>query len=303
MNGSLRKDDLTQRTREMCRLPYQGDLPEEDDRRASPEVAGPACRLPATLPGGRPWPRIAAVVVGWGESAATFASLRDQSYPNVAGIHASDPGDVPAALDRNTGQTRPDFILVLRAGDRLTPGALAALALAADLDEADAVAGMRIVTDRGDPAHLDVIASPAGALAEVDARTAIRQDAAAAPFRGGEILLRASAVERAGGFTPGKDDPVADLWPRLARAGSRLSVIGRPVLSQEEPGARGLPPPPALRIAALNDSGPEGGAGIAHRRLADTLRLAGHRLSQHRLDREAAPVAAAPAAGDKGDKK
>ncbi|WP_375461791.1 glycosyltransferase [uncultured Enterovirga sp.] len=202
------------------------------------------------------------------------------------------PDRQAAALSAAVSAYEAEFLLVLRAGDTLAPGALAALAFAAWLDAADAVAGLRIIHRDGVIAHLDILASPPGFLRDDEARAALRPASVTAPFRGGEILLRGSAVARAGGLSAAAGDPVAELWPRLARSGCRLARIGRPVLVQNEPDAIDNVPPRALRIAALNDSGPNGGAGIAHRRLAEALRYGGHEVVPHALNDESPGVAA-----------
>lgn len=245
--------------------------------------------LPRTLPGGQPWPRIAVFVVSPDvPDAATLASLAQQAYPGLE-IREVAPG---AAMAQAAAETDAEFLLVLRGGDTLAPGALAAFALAACLDEADAVAGLRVVVRSDEIAELDMLSSPVGLLTEDAADAAVRPGQGSAPFRGGDLLLRAGAVARAGGFSSQAEDAVAELWPRLARPGCRLSRIGRPVLFQNEPGPAAPHAFPPWRIAAVNDSGPNGGAGIAHRRLAEALRYAGHRVSIFALNDESPGVAA-----------
>ena len=245
--------------------------------------------LPLRLPDGTSWPRIAVFVVPTDVAADdTLASLSRQTYPRVEVVELAER----STLARAAARSEADFLLVLRAGDTLPPGALAAFALAAHLDRADLVAGLRVVVRGGEPAELDIVSLPGGPLAEDAALAALRPGSGVAPFRGGDVLLRASAVARAGGFSSDADDAVAEIWPRLARSACRLTRIGRPVLVQTEPGPPRPAPPDPLRIAALNDSGPNGGAGIAHRRLADALRYAGHRVSAFALNDESPAVAA-----------
>ncbi|WP_287978718.1 hypothetical protein, partial [Sphingomonas sp.] len=99
-------------------------------------------------------------------------------------------------------------------------------------------------------------------------------------------------MQRAGGFDPGAANPIAELWPRLVRAGARLARVGRPVLLQYEPDRAAPPLASGLAVASLTDQGSIGGAGIAHRRLTDALTLAGHRVDDHALAAESPPAAA-----------
>lgn len=249
--------------------------------------------LPRTLPDGRPWPRIAVLFVGADVAAreATLATIAEQHYPDLDVVDVSRE-DSAEALARAAADGDAEFVLVLGAGDRLARGALAALALATAFEGADVVAGLRVVVRGGRTESLDVVASAPGILVPDEACAAVRPGAGVAPFRGGDILLRRSAVAKAGGFSAPLSEAVAELWPRLARSGCRLARIGRPVIFQHEPEAMARASPHPLRIAALNDSGPNGGAGIAHRRLVEALRYAEHHVSVHALNDESPAVAA-----------
>lgn len=253
--------------------------------------------IPALLPNGDRWPRIDVFVTmplaGCPDAIQrSIASITAQAYPAAQAIRvACEANAMGEALAQALAVTRADFALVLRSGDMLAPGALAALALAARLEKADAVAGLRVIYGRS-VTSLDSLSARPGLLAGGDARAGIRWQPGVAPFTGGEILIATSAIERAGGISSLAENPMAELWPWLARAGIRFARIGRPVLLQHEPEHSPGEPPPGLRIAALNDAGGRGGAGIAHRRLVEALRFGGHEVAVHTLNRESPPVAA-----------
>ncbi|SFG36217.1 glycosyltransferase [Methylobacterium gossipiicola] len=267
-------------------------IPDGRDRAADHGIAhwpfdSPALDvLPPTLPDGRAWPSIHILTPSLSDAPgflATAASITGQTYPSVQ-HHAVPPDPEGAArVEALLADDSADYLLVLRSGDLLAPGALAALALEAVLTDAEVVAGLRVVFGAAvlgldavaqAPGHLDA-AVPAGHLGA---------------FTGGECLLSRAMVRRAGGLDLPCGSPVADLWPRLA--GSRFARIGRPVLLQYEPELDPSPPSPGLAIATLTDHGAGGGAGIAHRRLAAALVLAGHRVAEHRLAGEAVPAGA-----------
>ncbi|KAB1081444.1 glycosyltransferase [Methylobacterium soli] len=233
---------------------------------------------PATLPDGRPWPRVRVITRVEGEApylADTVASVLAQGYGEARHDLAPAGPRGQDALAAALNDAATDYLLFLRAGDMLAPGALVALCLEAALTGAAAVAGLRVLYDR-DVSGLDV--------------PALSGDDAGLPFTGGEMLFARDAVLRAGGLAP--DGRAAELWGRLAAdpAPEPRRRIGRPVLLQRAPEAE--PAPPGLSIVSLTGAGSEGGAGIGQRRLAEALALSGHRVSAFRLTDES-PAAAA----------
>jgi glycosyltransferase involved in cell wall biosynthesis len=239
-----------------------------------------------TLPGGAPWPRVRILTPACPDApglAATRASIHGQAYPNLrhAVVPPGDPEPATWGADADF-----DALMVLRPGDLLAPGALAALCLEMSLSGADLVAGLRLVF-ASKPLGLDACAAPAGPL-----RDPAPPEGDLAPFTGGEILLSRACVARAGGLDPRAARPVAALWPRLAEQGARFARVGRPVLLLHAPGDAVAPMPAGLRIASLTDRGYAGGAGIGHRRLTDALALAGHAVAHLTLAAESPPAAA-----------
>ncbi|WP_236960898.1 glycosyltransferase [Methylobacterium durans] len=227
---------------------------------------------PATLPDGRPWPRLLIVTVSDGSEAGladTLASVLAQGYPEAR--HDVLPARAAEAGSFTPSDGSSDHVLILPAGDLLAPGALVALALEAALTGAAAVAGLRVRYGSG-VTGLDV-PSLRGAAPAADA----------APS-GGEILFARVHLDGTA-----MSSPPAALWTRLAASGARLARIGRPVLLQRAP-----EPPPCrgLSIVSLTGTGRRGGAGIAQRRLGEALVLAGHRVAPIVLTDES-PAAAA----------
>lgn len=253
-------------------------LPHEASTARDPLARGGVGALPPTLPDGRPWPSVA-VLVGEGtvtEVASSSASVARQGYPEAQVLIVA--GD-PVAWARAVDESRAEFLLPLDAGDLLAPDALAALVLAARLDDLDLVVGLRLLEGGGESVLETISISP---CAEED------------PLGGlhGEALVSRAAIVAAGGVSPLAGDPAAELWRRLLRRGARVGRVGRPVLIRGvRDGERAAVPHP-LRIAGLNDNGFSGGAGIAHRRLLEAARLAGHTTQPWRLNDVVPSVAA-----------
>ncbi|WP_375455219.1 glycosyltransferase [uncultured Methylobacterium sp.] len=259
--------------------------PPDPDRASAHGVAGwpfgrpvPAPARPDRLPDGRPWPRLRVLTVASGGEprlAAGIRSVARQDFPDCR-HDVVPPG--AAALAAILADGSVDAVLVLRAGDLLAPGALAALCLDAVLSRAGAVAGLRVLFD----AAVSGLDLPAAQGVEPEA---------AVPFTGGEILWQRAALAGVGGFDPADPRGPARAWAALAETPAGVSRIGRPVLLQHAPG-RDETPGRTLSVASLTGTGHAGGAGIAHRRLGAALRLAGHRVADLRLSDESPPAAA-----------
>lgn len=246
-----------------------------------PGVPGRHAPLPDALTDGRPWPRIAVVILpgeGEGGGADTLASVAGQDYPHLRHTVCLTGSEAGKAIEAARVDPETDYVLWLMAGDLLAPGALSALCLEAVLTGAGAVAGLRVLFAH-DVHGLDMLGDPAPPPAD-DHRSGC-----------GDILVSREALlclDVSGTSPP--PSSVA-LWSNLAAAGVRLSRIGRPVLLRRcDPGRE--PVPPGLSVVALTDLGYGGGAGIAHRRLAEALALAGYRITHLRLVDESPPAAA-----------
>lgn len=256
--------------------------------------------LPERLPDGQRWPRIDVLVVAdlpTESLETTRASVVSQGYPPARCIIVVRQKDErpAAALAREVAKSNAQFVLVIAAGDLLAPGALRAAALTAVMEDADAIAGLRVIFNAAGVVFVDMLSSPPGALDPACAMAATRDGEGPAPFDGGEVLLSRSAIDKAGGIdVPGVGNPFGELWCRMARAGAKIALIGRPILLQFAPisGPEVESGAPPLRVVAVNDHGFGGGAGIAHRRLVEALRYVGHQVEVKRLDAEVGFTAA-----------
>ncbi|MCJ2071592.1 glycosyltransferase [Methylobacterium sp. J-030] len=221
-----------------------------------PAVTSPA--RPRSLPDGRPWPRIRIVTVVRSETGLgeTVASVLRQDYSGFRHDLVA-PGEAHSAVARILDDHAVDHLLWLDAGDLLAPGALTALALEAALTGAAAVAGLRVLFDTA----VRGLDSPAFSGASAVTGSAVlwaRGSLGAAALIGADGTFDAAAA-----------------WSAIPEDDRR--TIGRPVLLHRQAGA--LTPSQGLSIVSLTGTGTQGGAGVAQRRLAEALALAGHHLT------------------------
>ncbi|HYD66548.1 glycosyltransferase [Azospirillum sp.] len=198
----------------------------------------------------------------------------------------------------------------LNSDDMLAPGALYAAALAFAEGDADMIAGICQVQRGGVIRHEHLTACDNGVLPIDDLLDMENCWLKGQFFYQPEVMFTRELFEKAGGYI---DETLYysmdyDLWVRFAAQKARLRVVGRPIAIFREHGqqktacssykgelqewAEALrrtyerpPPRPVLRtanaplrLAFFNDVAFNGGAGIAHRRLAEACRLAGHEV-------------------------
>jgi glycosyltransferase involved in cell wall biosynthesis len=216
---------------------------------------------PAALPDGRTWPRIRVVTLAdpGVDARVSAASVLRQDYPELR-HDLVPPGLGRVQVERTLSEPGCDALLWLRPGDLLAPGALTALALEAALTGAAAVAGLR-VRFADTVLDLDI---PGMEIAD------------GVPFPGGAVLWMREAFRPHAALDPDGDLLASAAWSALPTAAR--GRIGRPVLLQrmnDMPVAR----PGGLSIVSLTGTGTQGGAGVAQRRLAEALALAGHRVT------------------------
>ncbi len=269
--------------------------------------------LPATLPDGKPWPTIQVIVVHRAADEAigdAITSVAFQRYPSVElVVVATATGTAleraltqheravsriayPPAhlLERHVDDAIADgpamLVVAIGGNDMLAPGALASLAMVHHLKPSTVISGLRITYDDTGVVDGDITAFREGAL-DRDRLAEVRGcEPAVAPVLEASAFERAAAA-RAGGFGNAVGARCSHaLLTRLAAVGGTLAIAGRPiVLSRVDAADRPRPRP--LSIAALNDIGYVYGAGIAHRRLVEALKLAGHDVWSYKLIDEA----------------
>jgi glycosyltransferase involved in cell wall biosynthesis len=218
----------------------------------------PPAPLPATLPGGRPWPRISIVTPSFNQSAfieETILSVLHQNYPDVEHIvidggSTDGTADVLAtyrdllacsmsepdrgqshAINKGMARTTGSIVTWLNSDDRLAPGALAGIAMAFHTSGADMVAGICELWRDGQlvDRHLTSCADgplPLDDLLDLDGCWNAGQF-----FFQPEVFFTRGLWDRAGAHVDEGAHYSMDyeLWLRFAAAGARLRVIGRPV--------------------------------------------------------------------------
>ena len=291
------------------------------------------------MPSGRAWPRISIVTPAFNQGAyieETILSVLHQGYPSVEHI-VMDGGSTDgtlAVLERYRErlahcQSEPDngqshainkgmalatgeILTWLNSDDMLAPGALAAVALAFDTNQADMVAGICRMYRDGELVAQHITSCAEGPLPLDDLLDLDGGWNAGQFFYQPEVMFTRELWQRAGGYVNDWLHYSMDyeMWLRFAEAGARLHVIGRPVAwfrmhaaqkthvaarfqaellvcredflrqrGREFTAPEARPSRNRLRITMLNDIGPFYGAGIAHVRMARALAWAGHELS------------------------
>lgn len=185
--------------------------------------------LPSAFGCGRAWPTFCVVVWGDAEAAAgSCASLAAQGYPALETLTAAEPAveAVNAAFGRATGTV----LTLLRAGETLPPGTLAAVAEAFARDPAPQVlAGRARLVDA------------AGCFTGIVPGSGDDLAALLRPWRSPRLLRPAlfwcrAAWEQAGGLITA-EQPAAEygLWCRLLRYGGVVARLERVCLEVPEP--------------------------------------------------------------------
>ena len=258
------------------------------------------------------YPNLEYIVIDGGSTDETL-SVIDRYRTRLAHFESRKDDGQADAISRGFARATGEILTWVNSDDLLAPGAVAAMALAFAQSGADIVSGeVRVHRDgKWVGRHLPICPDgplPLDELLDVDGRWLQGQF-----FYQPETFFTRAIWEKAGarldhGLYHSLD---YDMWLRMAEAGAKLQVIGRTIAyfrahpdqktatdvvggyRTELPKARDaaarrmnrpVPPaaPPAqrlrLRFALFNDLGYGFGAGIAHRRIAHALALAGHEV-------------------------
>ena len=268
---------------------------------------------------GQGYPRIEHIVMDGGSTDETVSVMQRHRSLLAAAISEKDRGQ-SNAINKGMALATGDILTWLNSDDMLAPGALAAVAMGFYTAQADIVAGIVSLRANDTTIGRHMTSCEPGPLPLDDLLDLDGGWNAGKFFYQPEVMFSREIWEKAGGMV--REDLYYsmdyDLWVRMAEAGGRIHVIGHPVawfrmheeqktnaevkfkaeLRQyvEDFHARtGRPVRPSkayaeprhhLRIAMLNDHGFKYGAGIAHRRMAETFALAGHTVTAFALRAE-----------------
>ncbi|HEX4053987.1 MAG TPA: glycosyltransferase [Tepidisphaeraceae bacterium] len=223
-----------------------------------PSAAPAGAALPATLPGGRAWPKISIVTPSFNQGKyveQTILSVINQEYPNLEYIFM-DGGSTDetmsivdryrdritwAVSEKDRGQSHAinkgmalasgELLTWLNSDDMLEPGALAAMAMAFATSGADMIAGVCTVHDDGEivSRHITSCADgplPLNDLLDLDGCWLKGQF-----FHQPEVMFTRDLWQRAGSHVEEKLFYSMDyeLWLRFAEQGARIHSIGRSI--------------------------------------------------------------------------
>ncbi len=215
-------------------------------------------QLPATLPGGKPWPKISIITPSYNQGhyiEQTILSVANQNYPNVEHIimdggskdqtvevikkHESKlaywvsekDGGQSNAINTGMNRTTGEIVTWLNSDDMLAPGALAAIAMAFHTSDADLVAGICQLHRDNKVFHNHLTSCANGVLPLEDLLDLENCVDRGQFFYQPEVFYKKDLWLKAGGKVDSSLNWVMDydLWIRFAIAGARLKVIGRPV--------------------------------------------------------------------------
>lgn len=258
------------------------------------------------------YPRVEHIVMDGGSTDGTTEVMRRYSHRLAAAISEKDRGQ-SHAINKGMAIATGEILTWLNSDDCLAPDALAGVAMGFHTSGADVVAGVVDLMAEGKMTGRHMTSCNPGPLPLDDLLDLDGGWNAGKFFYQPEVMFSRAIWEKAGAKV--REDLYYsmdyDLWVRFAEAGARLHVIGRTLARfrihtgqktnveakfkaelqkyrEDFLRSRGLELPDAgykppakhrLKIVMLNDHGYEYGAGIAHKRTAESLILAGHEVT------------------------
>jgi len=261
------------------------------------------------------YPRIEHIVMDGGSTDSTRDVLARNKHRLAAAVSEKDRGQ-SHAINKGMALATGEILTWLNSDDMLAPDALSGVALAFHLNKPDLVAGIVRLRSEDKTTGFHLTSCDPGPLPLDDLLDLDGGWNAGQFFYQPEVMFTRDIFERAGGRV--REDLYYsmdyDLWVRMAEAGARVHVIGREVAwfrlhenqktnveakfkaeltkyvedyraaKNYQPRApRPRPVRSQLRVTLVNDHGFHYGAGIAHRRMGETLALAGHEVTALKL--------------------
>jgi glycosyltransferase involved in cell wall biosynthesis len=256
------------------------------------------------------YPNLEHIVVDGGSTDETLEVL-ERYRANLTHVISERDRGQSDALNKGFRLATGEIFCWLNSDDRFAPGALFAVAMAFSARDADMVSGICEIYEGGLLLHRHMSSCADGPLPLNDILDLDGGWNAGQFFYQPEVFFSRALWERAGAHV--REDCYYsmdyELWCRFALAGAKLHVIGKPLAwFRQHPEQKTADPtkfkaelitvrdrfvashglnipvstrPPVdwsrtLRVAIINDLGPQYGAGIAQARLAAGIEMAGH---------------------------
>ena len=216
------------------------------------------CFIPASMPSGKPWPKITVVTPTYkraGLLEETIRSVITQRYPNLEYIVMDGGEDDETrkvikkyeqniayweleadrgqshALNKGMKRATGDILTWLNDDDTFEPDALYSIALAFDMHECDVVAGVVRLERDGEPQGHHMASCPSGPLNLQELLDLDGRWNAGRFFYQPEVAFTKEIWQRAGGTVQENlhYSMDYDLWVRFAALGARVAIIGTPI--------------------------------------------------------------------------
>ena len=264
------------------------------------------------------YPNLEHIVVDGGSTDETMEVL-ERYRPHLTHIISEQDRGQSDALNKGFRLATGEIFCWLNSDDRFAPGALFAVAIAFSTHDVDMVSGICEIYEEGRLLHRHMSSCANGPLPLNDLLDLDGGWNAGQFFYQPEVFFSRALWEKAGGHV--REDCYYsmdyELWCRFAQKGAVLHVIGKSLARfRQHPAQKTADPskfkaelvtvrdnfvashgltahvstrPPVdwsrtLRVAIINDLGPQYGAGIAQARLAAGIEMAGHHVEWFNLD-------------------
>ncbi len=263
------------------------------------------------------YPNVEHIIIDGNSNDETMHVI-DRYRSNLTYVISEPDKGQSDALNKGFRRATGEILCWLNSDDQFAPGALAAVAMAFSTRNVDLVTGICEVYKDGDLVHRHMSSCADGPLPLQDLLDLDNGWNAGQFFYQPEVFFTRDLWERSGSHV--REDCYYsmdyELWCRFALKGAKLHVIGAPLAhfrmhadqKTADPNKfkkelidvrkrfaemfsitvqRSSRPPVqferVLRVAMVNDMGTQYGAGIAHGRIGDGLKMANHEVKSFEL--------------------